>query len=460
MNILFVTAEVEPLSGHGPVAQVCHALPKALKSQDHHVTVLSPLYRSIDPSEHALARRLTKLKHSFAGQDWSCELWTGRTISGAELTFIGHEELFHGTDALDEGDEATVVNRVGAFVRSAVNLLERNDPNWEVVHAHGWLGAAVVAAAKAAGVELRTVVSVHDPADRGRFDAKHAEALGVPAREGHVDLLAAGLRAADRVVVGSSSAVEPIAALGTKAAPEVIPSGVDGGIWNPVTDPHLPARFDPVDLGGKGKNKAELQRAMGLPVRSDVPLVAVIARSGHDHGLDLVAKAASQILRNDVQLVLAIEDEGDGEMVAAFEDVWDRWPDRFQVRTSVDDVLVHRVLAAADLLLVPARRSPDAMRAKIAQRYGAVPIATCEGALAEALVDCDARLQTGNAILFDQSSSEDLLSGVRRGIAAFTEEEFAGLQSRVMRIDASWDRSARLVERLYKPETPETPEEA
>ncbi len=185
-------------------------------------------------------------------------------------------------------------------------------------------------------------------------------------------------------------------------------------------------------------------------------MIAVIARSGHDQGLDLVAKAATQILRNDVQLVLAIEDEGDGEMVAAFEDVWDRWPDRFQVRTSVDDALVHRVLAATDLLLIPARRSPDAMRAKIAQRYGAVPIATCEGALSEALVDCDARLQTGNAILFDLSSSEELLGGVRRGVAAFAEEDFKGLQQRVMRIDASWDRSARLFERLYKPEEPES----
>lgn len=444
MNILFITAEVEPLSGHGPIAQVCHALPKALKSQDHQVHVLSPLYKGIDPTEHALARRLSKLKHTFAGQEWSCELWTGRTISGAELTFIGHEDLFHRADSITDGDDKTIVNRIAAFARSAVVLLEKNEQEWQAIHAHGWFGAGVLAALKAAGVSMPMVLSVHDPADRGNFGLEHSETLGT-ALGGHPDLLAAGIAAADHVVIGSKAARE---ALGTG---EVIENGIDSGIWNPVTDPLLTARFDPIDLRGKATNKADVQREMGLPVRTDAPLVVVVSHGGEDRGLDIVAKAASQILRNDAQVLLALEGEQDGELVAAFEDVWDRWPDRFQVRTNVDETLVHRAIAAADFVLFPARRHTNAMRAKVAQRYGALPIGAREGAFAEALVDCDAQLETGNAILFDSATSESLLSGVRRAFSAFTFESFRGVQQRTMRIDASWDRSARLFERLYQP---------
>ena len=54
--------------------------------------------------------------------------------------------------------------------------------------------------------------------------------------------------------------------------------GIDPAVWNPATDGHLPARFDPFDLDGKDKCKAELQHDLTLPVRSDVPLFAAIGR--------------------------------------------------------------------------------------------------------------------------------------------------------------------------------------
>ncbi|MFT5358208.1 MAG: glycogen synthase, partial [Polyangiales bacterium] len=66
MNILLITDAMAPLSGRSARAQVTGALPKALKSLDHQPYVLSPLYKNIDPKEHSLARRLTKLKHTFA----------------------------------------------------------------------------------------------------------------------------------------------------------------------------------------------------------------------------------------------------------------------------------------------------------------------------------------------------------------------------------------------------------
>jgi starch synthase len=50
MEILFVTSEVTPYSKVGGLGDVCGALPKALRTLGHRVTVISPLYSTIDPA--------------------------------------------------------------------------------------------------------------------------------------------------------------------------------------------------------------------------------------------------------------------------------------------------------------------------------------------------------------------------------------------------------------------------
>lgn len=449
MNILLITDAIAPLSGRSARAQVAGALPKALKSLDHQPFVLSPLYKSIDPKEHSLARRLTKLKHNFAGADWACELWTGRTVGGAELIFIGHEELFHSTEAIDAGDEATIAKRVGAFVRSAVVLLEKNEQELDAIHAHGWLGAAVLVAAKNAGLPFRRVLTVHDTTDNPIFSAKQADILGL-GTTGETNPLALGLAAADIVNVASDST--DLKSLGFDGEAQTIRSGVDSATWNPLTDPHIPARFDPIDVDGKVECKAHLQIELDFPERAEVPLLVAVGQEGSRDGLDLLAKCASEILRNDVQLLVIVEGAVSDAFSAVFSELQTRWPDRLQFRSNVDTKLLHSAIAGADLALLPSPSAATAERALIAQRYGSVPVARRQGAFAEAIVDCDAKLTTGNGILFDDGSAEGVLAGARRGIAAFAETEaFAALRSRVMRVDATWDRSARLYERLYTP---------
>ena len=75
-------------------------------------------------------------------------------------------------------------------------------------------------------------------------------------------------------------------------------NGIDG-TWDPATDRHLPARFDASDLSGKAVCKAALQEEMGLPVRPDVPLFALISRLDPQKGLDLFEAIAPWLLSQD-----------------------------------------------------------------------------------------------------------------------------------------------------------------
>lgn len=469
MDVVLVTAEVAPFSGRAASAEWVSALAKALRGREHRVTVVSPLYRSIDPAAKALARRLTGARVELGGETWDLELYDGRTAGGVSLLFLGQSDVFGDVDALDEGAPGDVARRGALLGHGAVAALGQLGTPTTVLHGHGWAGGLALAAAAASGLEARRVLSLDDPDDAGRFagevdlglDGDHAEATR---RGGATWALGAGIRAADAVVAGAPAharslvgegAPDPdlaaaLAPLGDRLLG--IAPGVDASIWNPATDARLPARFDPMDRRGKDRTRAGLQNQLGLPLRADVPLFGVLARPGAVEGFDLLQAALPDALSNDVQFAIEVSDPSDdGRALAdALEDVAARWPERVQVRRDGDE-LAHRIVAGADFLVLPARRDPYGTWARVAHRYGTLPVAHRTGGLEDAVVDCDPSLRTGNGLLFDAPTSESLLAALRRGAAARTDADaFEALQARVMRVDHSWDRTAVGFERVYR----------
>ena len=452
MHAIFVTAEITPYSGAGPAAEVCGALPKGLRSLDHAVTVVSPLYRSIDPDAHSLARRLSKVEVEVGGETQACEIYTGRTVSGVELIFLGHETLFHGTDDFELGDDETVARRAAVFARAAAKVVSDLE-DVDLVHAHDWVGGAFLAAL--GETALPTVLTLHRGAEQRRFGGAVGELFGDAAADvdGAKAPLVAGLKRAQRVTVSSPRAADALrGTLADVMDPEAlvgIPAGIDASIWNPLTDPHLPHRFDPVDLGGKAKCKAELQRDLELPVEAEVPMVALEERS-NGAGLELFVKIASQILRNQVQLVFVAADSPE-PLVERLDELDERWPDQAALLTEADEELRHQLVAAADLVLVAPETAPSGGPEMRAHRYGAVPIVHHVDALADSVVDCDAKLDTGTGFAFGAFDADEMLAAVRRALGAYRQPEaFEALQRRGMRVDHSWDRSARLYEGLYR----------
>jgi starch synthase len=440
-------------------------LAKVLRRAEHSVDRMSPLYGHIDLRRHALARRLTKLEFELGDRPWSCELYTGRSPDGVGLVFIGNEEVLQSAASLANDSEPLSATRVGVFAAAVVEYLKQHESDYDIVHAHGWVGAAVLPQLRAALPNLPTVLTVYDAREQGRF--AHADAkwlrLGEEGEDGdRVNALKAGLLVADRVTTlspnyafrlqevrdeGEATGLEDVfREIHDKL--DGVRHGIDPAYWNPATDAHIPARFDPFDLEGKEKCKGELQHALALPVRSDVPLISAIGRTEGD-GLELLAQIGPDLLRNDVQL--AVQIDGGGELVAIYEELWDQWPDRIQIKTGHDEAFRHRLIAASDFVVVPGRDAPTENIQMLAQRYGALPIVYREGGLADEVVDCEPSLKTGSGLLFDEPTAEALLSVTQRAVAAFANRKaFQALQGRVMRIDHSWERTVRLYERAYR----------
>jgi starch synthase len=225
-------------------------------------------------------------------------------------------------------------------------------------------------------------------------------------------------------------------------------NGIDYAVWNPMTDPALPARYDAEDIGNKGRCKSALLQELGLEIQPDRPLLVSIGRVVHQKGSDLLAAALPKILKNDVSVVIA--GTGDEGLLAKLKAAVAKAGERAAVLGAVSEPLSHRLFAAADLVLIPSRYEPCGLVQLYAQRYGALPVACATGGLADTIVDADAALETGSGFLFDKPTAVALTGAVQRAIAAMTHPRWPALRRRVMRQDLGWDRPARRYAQLYR----------
>jgi starch synthase len=228
-----------------------------------------------------------------------------------------------------------------------------------------------------------------------------------------------------------------------------ISNGVDYAVWNPATDPAVAAHYDAEDPSNKTRCKTALQKELGLPLEPHAPLVASIGRMVEQKGTDLATAVVPKLLRaTDAHVVFA----GDGrpELVAAVETVVSRSHGRAVLARAASEGLVHRILAGADVVLVPSRYEPCGLVQLYAQRYGAPPVAHATGGLVDTIVDCDAKLETGTGFLFDAPSADGLLGAAERALAARQLPTWGKLVRRAMRLDRGWDRPARRYEQVYR----------
>jgi len=470
MRLLFVTPELTPYSGATPIGDACWALSKALRGLGHEITILSPLYGFVDPTSHALARRLRKVDVELGDGATSFTVFDARTAAGVDMLLLGHEELLTPRQEVPLEDEDPSTGLLfGAFCKAAVEVLQADNAGYDRVICVDWQTSLVPMLAKAAGLEVPSVLVVSDVRRQGRFEKEVLSSLGLPESlfttdqlefYGKVCFLKGGIQSADRVTTVSPSYASEVlqyadgleGVFGSRGKSFTgIAGGVDTAVWNPTTDAHLVARFDPMDLSGKHRCKAALQKELGFPVRDDVPLIAAIAPLTPSAGMDVLSRIIGRVMRNDVQLVVVSEGEADPALAAVLTEHAKRWPDRLHVVAEPDATAVHRAFSAADAVFVAPSQAPGGATQLRAQRYGGLPIGLRAGAFADTVVDCDAKLVTGTGFTYDEAGDEVILAAVQRTIGAFAKRSaFERARARTLRADQGWERPAYLFQRLFE----------
>jgi len=229
-------------------------------------------------------------------------------------------------------------------------------------------------------------------------------------------------------------------------------NGIDTTVWDPANDSALAARYSATRLGGKAACKAALQAEFGLEVHADTPLLAIVSRLWPQKGIDLVLGAMPALLRSGVQLVVL--GSGDAALESALGAVALEHAGRIGVRLGYDEPGAHRILAGADIVVVPSRFEPCGLTQMYGLRYGTLPLVRRVGGLADTVVDAtDAARHddVATGFVFDAATPTALEQALTRALALYREPtQWRRLMQRAMAQSFSWDTAAQAYMSLYQ----------
>ncbi|HHN93681.1 MAG TPA: glycogen synthase, partial [Anaerolineae bacterium] len=227
-------------------------------------------------------------------------------------------------------------------------------------------------------------------------------------------------------------------------------NGLDYERWNPATDAAIAHRFDVDHLDGRLINKTALQQQARLAVRPDAPLVGMVSRLDKVKGMELLEPVLEWLFsESEAQFILL--GTGEPEYHEMFERLQARYPSRMRAFLKFDAVLARRIYAGADLFLMPSAIEPCGLGQMIAMRYGCVPVVRAVGGLADTVTDDTLRQGRGTGFSFDDFSAVACQDALRRALETYRQpERWRRIQQRGMRMDFSWDASAREYVELYR----------
>lgn len=478
MRVLHAAAEVFPLVKTGGLADVVGALPQALQRAGADTRLVLPGYPAIvDAVLHQ--KTVAELGPLFGAGRVALRLGT-MPYSHVPAYVVDAPWLYRRSggpyQAADGSEWADNLQRFALLGWMAAHLAAGEmDPDWapQVLHAHDW-HAALACAYMAAhpGTAASSVFTVHNLAFQGLFPPHDFAQLGLPQRfmqshgvefHGQLSFMKAGLKYAHRVTTVSPTYAREIAThefgcgldgviRGRGSDVSGILNGVDGTVWDPATDSGLAARYSLLDLAGKPRNKAALQKEVGLEAAPRAPLFGVVSRLTAQKGLDLVLAALPALLRSGAQLV--VQGTGDPVLEAAFTAAAFAHPSQVAVRIGYDEAFAHRLIAGSDVIMVPSRFEPCGLTQLYGLRYGTVPLVRRVGGLADTVVDADeSAVKDGRAtgFLFDAATPAALESAMSRAVQAHGAQPLWNqLMTTAMRQDFSWDGAASQYMSLYR----------
>lgn len=451
MRVLLASAELAPLVKVGGLAEAVGGLRAASLTAGVAVEAVIPDYAGlplIDETHLALA------VPAWAGPAIARR---GRLEDGTPITLIRTPGIARPHPYVDGDGTGWTDNdaRFMAFSAGVAALAEATGP--DVVHLNDWHTGPVAGLLAHPSPVLLTI---HNLAYQGITDVAWLDRLvrRPEAYEwwGDTNPLSGAIALADAVVTVSPTYAREIltpefgAGLDGPLAARAgvlhgIRNGIDTRIWDPATDPHIPAPFHAGDVAGKQAAKAALCDRFGWD--TEVPVAVMVTRLTDQKGVDLLFEADVATLPARVVLL----GSGDRSLADAAAALAAAHPDRFAFVEGYEEPLSHLLFAGGDLLLMPSRFEPCGLNQMQAMRYGTIPVVSPVGGLLDTVTDADTHPRAGTGFVMGEVSADGLAEALERAVRAWTNPiRRTVITKRGMHTDWSWDTPAAEYLELYR----------
>lgn len=471
--VLFVATEAAPFIKTGGMGDVVGSLPKELGRLGMEARVILPKSGDI-PSRWC--ENMVFLGQFDVPVGWRrqyCGLFK-LEHQGLTCYFIDNEYYFKRQGLYGFGDDA---ERFAYYCRAVLEALPRLDFQPQILHCHDWHTAVLPVLLeehyrrREGYSALRTVLTIHNIEYQGVFErkmlgdlleldeAKYFTADGLDFF-GNVNYLKAGIAFADVITtVSKSYAQEILTPEGGRQLDGLlrrregdlfgIVNGIDCELYNPGRDDSLAVKYTHRSIGRKQMNKIKLQEQLGLPIKPETPLLAMVSRLVEAKGLDLVAEVLEELMALDLQLVVL--GTGEEKYESMLRVASHRFPGKLSANIFFDDTLSRKIYASSDLLLMPSLAEPCGISQLIALRYGSLPVVRETGGLKDTVLPYNEYTGTGNGFSFTHYNPQDMLYTIKRALKFFHDQEvWPELVKAAMSSDFSWHKSALEYAKVYE----------
>jgi starch synthase len=476
LQVAFVATECFPFIKIGGLADVIGSLPAALTSLGVEVDLILP---GFEPAGDSTGSPTLLKPIQVGGRQAEASVRVLEVPDSHIRAFVIEDGHFFPRKGLyvdpDSGsDYPDQAARWVFFQRAALALLERERPDIDVIHCHEHQTALIPiyiehdCRQRGAFRDSATVLTIHNLGYQGIFpsDALPREALpegilspgGLLEFYGRCNLMKGGILTADALTVVSPTYAREIQtpAYGYGLDREIarrrsdlfgILNGIDTREWNPDTDTRIASRFSASSPQGKQADRDALLSEVGLATSAG-PTLAMLARIDPHKGFDLLTSVLGQVLEEDIRFVL--QGMGDRSIQSQLDGIAQAHPDKAAVRFVFDDGLAHRIIAGADVFLMPSRYEPCGLTQMYAMRYGTVPVVRRTGGLADTVREFDPQQSTGTGFLFDDYEPGAFRAAIDRAMSIWRSPHWATLMRNGMSADFSWTTSARRYMDIYR----------
>ena len=474
LKVLFVSSEAAPFAKTGGLADVCAALPAALREAGDDVRVFIPFYRMVK----RLAPRardvlpclpIPVLERRENSSVLQLEHEGGIFYFLRNDKYYDREQLYGTPD----GDYLDNAERFIYFCKAVLEAVKQLDFRPDVIHCHDWQTGLIPVYLKSVYRDSlffhhsASMFTIHNLAYQGVFwhwDI-HLTGLGweyfVPnwiEFYGKINLMKAGILHADCVTTVSEQYAREIQSeefgCGLEGVLRArvddlygILNGIDYRKFDPAHDPDIAQNYDAATLEKKSLNKKALQAYYRLSPAA-APLIGVVSRLVEQKGVDLLLEAADGLLEMGFQL--AILGTGSAEYHRRLEELARRYPERVGLRLGYDAKLAQLIYAGSDFFLMPSRYEPCGLGQLMSLRYGTIPVVRYTGGLVDTVREFDPQTGSGTGFGFRDYSGKALLETARRALRVYKQKRlWRRLRCNAFDADFSWRRSAQKYRDLY-----------
>ncbi|MDR1570932.1 MAG: glycogen synthase [Clostridiales Family XIII bacterium] len=467
MKILFAASEARPFFVSDGPGDMAGSLPPALRRRNADIRVVLPLYGDLGDEWRGKLKHVASFVVPVGWRSQYCGLFE---LSWQDVTwyFLDNEYYFRRGGLYGFYDDG---ERFAFFSRAVLETVSNIGFEPGILHCVDWQTALVPVYLNLyyrhieKFARLKTVFTIRDIRRQCIYDPEIlVGTLGIEREDGHmleyggaVNLTKGAIEAGDVVNTVSPSyareILEPGRGFGLsdflksrRHKISGILNGIDIGMYNPLSDPHIAANYGLDDFReGKPACAKALREGFGLDDDGS-PIMGMLTPLTDDRGLDMFRSLADRLLDEGLQIVLA----GSGEAAheAFLRELAERRPGRFALRLAPSAKDERAIYAGSDMLLLLSRSEPCVFEQMAALRYGTAPVAYASGGLRDTVHES---VGGGNGFVFAAYEAPDIIEACLRAKKAMGDREKRdGIIRNAMLCDNSWASAAERYVGLYR----------